>query len=312
MKSALLIHAVDWCSEEASFELEGGVRLCRTEGTDVDKLYRHLCQTQNIDESDPYNFQSHIVFPETAHDELFPYWGGPFSEISRCCNIITVCTSKPPGMCRLICSEDNFQSTSIPSIVIYEQHPDADTLRAYPDFLTVSSSGSVTITDESCAMLNEATALEIASCWGNQRKLLSSRDVDNHRIENALSYFFYAWRSYYLDHICLNLAVVLESLFSPSSAHEVSHQIAFNVSRFCEKAPHAREATYRTIKSFYALRSQIVHGGKARHRDLCMLTPQVFHLCAGILKTILGNYPLASQFCQEAERRRLFDEWMFS
>jgi hypothetical protein len=152
---------------------------------------------------------------------------------------------------------------------------------------------------------------EIATCWKTQARLLSTGDMDNHRIDNALSYFFYSWRSYDLDHVCLNLAIVLESLFSPSSAQEISQQIAFNVSRFCEEDPAERQSVYKTVKRFYGLRSQIVHGGKAKYRDLVALTPEMFHLCAKLLKSIMSNYALARQFCHEKERTALFNKWMF-
>jgi|GEM_PF-2098929 len=310
MKSAVLVHLLGWCSERTSFELGGGVSLCRTDGSDVEKLYLHLCRTQNVDQGEPFHFPSHILLSEEAHDELFPYWGGPFSVVSRVCNVITVCTSNPFGMCRLISSSDDFQTAWIPSSVIYEQNPDLEILRAYPDFLKVSADSVMTM-GEHFPRLDDAALNGIKTCWSNQLKLLSSRETDNHRIDNALSYFFYSWRSYYVEHMCLNLAVVLESLFSPSSQQELSHQIAFNVSRFCGQTPEERAVTYKTTKRFYAVRSQIVHGGKAKHYDLYTLTPEVFHLCARILKAILSDYALALRFCQEEKRRAYFKEWLF-
>jgi len=312
MKSAVLIHVLDWRSDATDFALEGGVRLCRTQGSEVEKLYHHLCETDNVDQGEPFSYSSHILLSDETHDELFPYWGGPFSVISRCCNIITVCTSSPPGMCRLICTKDDFRSLCIPSEIIYEESDDADILRTYhPDWLSVSSDGTVTATNVRAPLLDATTMQEIAACWSTHLKLLSTSDINNHRIDNALGYFFYAWRSYYLEHACLNLAIVLESLFSPPSAQEVSHQIAFNVSRFCEKTPLEREAIYKMIKHFYGTRSQIVHGGKAKDRDLYIFTPQVFHLCARVLKSILSNYSLSLRFCREEERSTLFNEWMF-
>jgi hypothetical protein len=310
MKSAVLIHLLDWRSEAAQFDLEGEVSLCRTAGSEVERLYHHLCEADNLDDGDAYSFHSHILISDSAHDELFPYWGGPFSVVSRCCNTIALCTSCPLGMCRLISSRDDFHTSWISS-VIYEQNPNVEILRAYPDCMAVSSDGTVTVKGEQFPALDGGTMREIATCWNTQLRLLSTRGTHNHRIENALSYFFYSWRSYYLDHVCLNLAIVLESLFSPSSSQELSHQIAFNVSRFCEKGAKEREAIYRTIKRFYAVRSQIVHGGKAKDRDLFTLTPEVFHLCARILKSILSNYAIAQRFCREEERSTLFREWMF-
>ncbi len=311
MKSAILVHLLGWRSERTEFELDGGVTLCRTEGTEVERLYHHLCEAQKIDEGDPFNFPSHILLSDEAHDDFFADWGGPFSAISRCCNIIAICTSSPLGMCRLLTTKDDFHSEWIPSQRVYDQGPDLAVLRGYPDFLEISSDTAITVQGEHFPALDDEIMRRIAVCWSTHLRLLSTRDIDNHRIDNALSYFFYSWRSYYLDHVCLNLAIVLESLFAPSSAQEVSHQIAFNVSRFCEKNPVKREDIYKTIKKFYAVRSQIVHGGRPRNGDLFAQTPRVFHLCARILDTILSDYALAQRFCHEEKRRTLFSEWLF-
>jgi hypothetical protein len=311
MKCAVLIHCLDWRSGVTEFNLEGGISLCRTEGSDVERLYQRLCEIDNVDQGDPYNFRSHVMISDAALNESFPDWGGPFSVISRCCNIIAFCTSSPLGMCRLVSTKDDFCTSWIPSTVIYEQNPHEEVLLAYPDFLTGSPNGTITLTNAHFPALDDVTMQEIAACWSTQLRLMSTRDFDNHRIDNALSYFFYSWRSYYLDHVCLNLAIVLESLFSPFSNQEISHQIAFNVSRFCEKDSGQRESVYKMVKRFYALRSQIVHGGKARDRDLYALTPQMFHFCARLLKSIMRNYPIARQFCNEQERKALFSKWMF-
>jgi len=312
MKSAILIHCLDWKSDVVEFKLGGGVSLCRTEGSVVERLYHHICAIDNVDDGEPHSFGSHILLYDDAHDCSFSYWGGPFSVISRCCNFIVICTSSPIGMCRLISSKDNFTTSLTASSVIYDDPPDAEFLRAYPDFFSMDADGRITTTNERFPVLDDSTLKMVAQCWNTYQDINSKNDIDNHRIINALSYFYFSWRSYYIEHVCLNLAIVLETLFSPSTNQELSHQIAFNVSRFCENTPERREMIYKKVKRFYAVRSQIVHGGKARDKELYTLTPEIFLLCTKILLNILSNSSVAYRFCHEKERVALLSEWMFS
>lgn len=94
MKSAILIHLLDWSSEASRCEMEGGIALCRTEGSDVEKLYLDLCQTDNLDQGEPWSFPSHILISEVAHDDSFPYWGGPFSVRFGCLTCVNCLTGK--------------------------------------------------------------------------------------------------------------------------------------------------------------------------------------------------------------------------
>ena len=311
MKSAILIHCLDWAADGSEFNLGQGVSLCRTNGSDVERLYHQVCETQNVDEGDPFSYDAHVLLTEEALDDSYPYWGGPFSIISRCCNFIALCTSSSLGMCRLLTSKDDFNTSWTPSMIIYEDHPDAEILRAYPDFLSMAADGTITTTNERFPVLDDSTLQIIARCWDTYHTLRLSNNIDNHRIANALSYFFYSWRSYYMDHVCLNLAILLETLFSPSSTQELSHQISFNVSRFYENTGEKQEALYKKVKRFYAVRSQIVHGGQAKDKGLYTLTPEMFHLCSQILIHILSNTDVATRFCHEKERTRLLSEWMF-
>ena len=310
MKSAVLVHLLEWGYQSPKFELGDGIELCCLKGSKVENLYNKLCEIDKVDEGEPFHYPSYILIPDSAHDDLFSYWGGPFSIISQCCNMISLCTSYPIGMCRLITSRDDF-NTSWATSIIYEPNDDLSILTAYPDYLTISTNGTVTCTGDHFQTLDEPLLRNIATCWNNYLKLSKSSNIDNHRVKNALSYFFYSWRSYYLEHVCLNLSIVIETLFSPSSSQELSHQIAFNASHYFGKDANEREVIYSSIKRFYNIRSQIVHGGKAKFHELAAFTPEVFHICAKILKSILIDYTMAQCFCNETDRNNLFKKWLF-
>jgi len=310
MKSAVLMHLLLWETDDASFDMGDGVSLWNASGTRVEGLYHHLCETENLDQGEPFSFTSYVLMQDAAHDEIWLYWGGPFSVISRVCNAIAVCTSIPLGMCRLLTTKDGFRTLWIPSDVIYEMNPEHDFLAADPKDIQVSGD-SISVSNVRFPRLNDVTLADIRTLWDTSKRLHSSSKLDPHRVDNAMSYFFYAWRSYYMEHVCLNLSIVLEALFSPSSQHELAHQIAFNASRFLGKTSEERGEVYAVVKRFYAIRSRIVHGAKAKDRDLYRLVPRVFHLCAGILKGILLDCDLAVRFCNKDQRQELLDSWLF-
>ena len=310
MQTAILIHCLGWESQSTEVDLEAGLKLCRTEGTKVEKLYHKLCKRNEVDQGDPFYFPTHILIDDSMHDDLFPYWGGPHSIVSICCNLISICISQPLSMCRLITSKDNFRTSWVTS-TIYEASEDSDIIRARPKIENFKGNDLLPFQVESIGDLGDSTIHEIGKCLKTISEVQNSNKTDNHRIDNALNYFFYAWRSYHLEQVCLNLAIVLESLFSPSQAQELSHQIAFNTAHFIGNEAKDKEQVYKTIKQFYNLRSQIVHGGKAKERDLFLLTPEVFHLCAFILKKILSSDDLAMCFSSEKARSEIVRTWMF-
>lgn len=310
MKTAILIHCLGWTSQSSEVDLESGIKLCRSEGTKVEKLYHKLCKKNEVDQGEPFYFPTYILIDDSKHDELFPYWGGPHSIVSMCCNLIAICISQPLSMCRLMSSKDNFRTSWITS-TIYEANESSDIIRARPKIENFKGDGSFSYQGGDFGDLDDMTIQKIRTAWKTFSEIQKFTKADNHRIDNALNYFFYAWRSYHMEQVCLNLAIVLESLFSPSQAHELSHQITFNGAHFYGNEAKEKERTYNIIKKFYNLRSQIVHGGKAKDRDLFILTPEVFHLCSSILMKILSRYELAMCFSSEKARNELVRTWMF-
>lgn len=153
--------------------------------------------------------------------------------------------------------------------------------------------------------LDSRTVDDILSCWKTYDSLHSGR------IRNALDFFFYAWRAYYLEHACLNLSIALESLFSPESSTEVSHQIAYFASRFWSREPNERENLYRLVKAFYTQRSRLVHGAAPKWEKLRETTPAVFRFCSQVLKRLLLDSNLAGRLNNSKLREGFLNELLF-
>jgi len=310
LETVALLHLLEWNADDLVFDLGGGVSLRRTVGSDVERLYDHLCETRMVDNGEALWCPTHIHLADQAHDDLWLDWAGPYSVISRVCNTITLCTAVPVRRARLIVGREGLQADRTQSFVIYEQSPVVEFLAAYPDSLDVSAKG-ITARGERFPALDLEHLQAIRTCWQSQQAMLAPEGSSTHRVENALAFYFYAWRAYYMEQVCLNLAVGLESLFAPVSQQELSHQIAFNMSRFCAESAGERRSTYRAAKRFYSLRSSIVHGGRARQHDLFAQTPEMFHRCSGILKRVLQDSALVESFGDEKKRRMVLDGWLF-
>ena len=311
MEATVLIHLPQWESSRDFIELEKGITLCRTEGTETEKLYNELCETRHVDDGDPFNFATHVHFSDNIDLGRIVEWRGPFSAVSQVCNLIAICSATPLGMCRLILRGTDHGRPWIHTEIIYDHSPGVDVLHTHPESIHGGGGGSASKGGGRFPLLNETVLSRIAQCWRVYTELDRVGSDRDHRVQNALSYFFYSWNSYYLDHTCLNLAIVLESLFAPPSPLEVSHQIAFNASRFYGDSRSQREELYRTVRKFYSIRSQIVHGGKPEEKSLSSITPQVFCLCAEILQRILGDRDNALRFSSGEKRKKLINEWLF-
>ena len=115
-----------------------------------------------------------------------------------------------------------------------------------------------------------------------------------------------------MDQTCINLAIVLESLFSPTNQMELTHQISFNASQFLGDDKEEKRLLYKLFKRFYSLRSKIVHGNIPDHKELFVVTSVIFILCSEILKKIYLDIGIAKFFIEDKKRSELFSNWMFS
>ena len=206
--------------------------------------------------------------------------GDPYSLVDRLSNIFTIVTDEPINMCWVIWSHDGFRSAH-------------DTHLAY-----VLTRQAAFIQHGHFVKISDLTAGQLAIAWKNSQALWHE-EKSRGRMVNALTYFYYAWHSPYIEQICLNLAITLEVLFASHSQSETTHQLAFNISRFLHSDPKNRQDTYQRIRKFYSVRSAIVHGGIPHDDRIIDITVEVFHMTAGILRDILLNEHLAQTFNEE-------------
>lgn len=127
---------------------------------------------------------------------------------------------------------------------------------------------------------------------------------------NAFDFYYFSWNSITLYSTTINLSVVLETLFSPSSTNELSHQIAFNVAKFVYTDKKERIAGYQFVKKFYTIRSKLVHGGDIRSHDFNIVL-EFFKLMSLILLKILTDITLFNIFNEDKLRKKYLEDLLF-
>jgi hypothetical protein len=283
-----LLHVFDWKLAASEVKLSPSIVLGRVESSPIGKLYEELCAVQGLDDGG-FSFPSYVALE--PHEYILNY-GDPYGLFDRVCNVIAIVTSHPVAMSRLLLSSDGFK-TCDDTQMIY-------TYGAQTEFLMA---GDFTITEKNMAEIYKAW--QVASAGWEKYKASG-------RVQNALTYFYYAWRSQYLDQTCLNLAIALEVLFSPHSQGETTHQTSFNVAHFLATSPGERKRYYDLIERFFGLRSSVVHGAMPEDDKLRDVTVQVFGLCSLILKRILLNADLAQAFAHNNLRTDMLLKFMFA
>ena len=171
--------------------------------------------------------------------------------------------------------------------------------------------GTLPLVTRAAVFVKEPFVQELQTAWAAVETNRKTR-ASNRRVQNALTYFYYAWNSQYLEQTCLNLAIVLETLFAPHSAGESTHQISFNLSRFLGSSPDEREAVYEFFKNqFFLVRGIIVHGDTPSRKHPAKIVEEAFLKVSQILRSILLDKQLLQTFMDEARRRRFLRDFLF-
>jgi hypothetical protein len=287
---AVLFHLDDWRVTTDHFVIAPGISLHRLEGTAVEQLYLRLCDSGH-DDGEPFYFRSFLQVDARNQDDYLLDYGDPYSLVDRFCNLIAVRQQHPLDLVRIIRSSDRFL-TSDSTQILYA--PGGQT-----EFLLRID-----------AVLDDDTVSDIATAWRTLDPLWrKSRSAG--RVCNALTYFYYSWRSPYLDQVCLHLMIALECLFAPHHAGESTHQIAFSVAQFMGGKPDEIERRFDFIRKLYSVRSAVVHGGHADEDKLVELVPEAFVLVAKLLLRILITPGTAREFDEESKRRQLLRSLLF-
>lgn len=277
-KIAVLVHWPRWEAEEQLFILSEGISVCSTKNHPVFESYVKMCEMDGLDSGEPFNYE--VMFLFDSDKESSPEWDSPYTNVSKLCNIMAICTASPLGMIRLLFVEGN-SDYRMQTRTLYYEGPEAVTLN--DDFPEI----------------NSLVLSKMKKCWQTYKSLTEGR------MTNALSYYFYSWRVHFIQHTCINLSIVLESLFSPNTNGEVTHQIAFYASRFMGENRLQRQAIYKNVKSFYHQRSRIVHGGMPNYEVMSKSTASMFASCSHLLEKLLLDYDLANRFNDKSKREEL-------
>ncbi len=219
----------------------------------------------------------------------------PFSIASRLCNITTICTQSHFGMARLIWSNDNYSSSNETYEIFKYTEQDQQT-----DWHNQHPSPAISV-----EMLKK--------CWESENELTLNKYgfYKDGQVTNALVFFFYAWRSYHIEEACIHLAIALESLFAPASTQELSHQISFNAAKFCGQTSQESENIYTSLKRFYKIRSQLVHGGQSDDYKIIEVINFAYPFTCKCLYKLLTNKQLLKEFDNNSQRHALFKKWLF-
>jgi hypothetical protein len=287
--TAGLLHAIDWSYPSDELQLSQFIKIRRTKDSQVLDLYHSLCAQQQVDDGDPYLYDSYVLIqPDGESDNI--NCGDPYCLLDRVCNVIAVILAHPIPMCRVILSNDAFNTS----------------LRTYEIF-NYGMQTEFLMKDIAC--IDREKGAEIKEAWA-AASALWRKQKSSGRVNSALTYFYYAWRSPYLDQSCLNLSVCLELLFTPHSQGEASHQISFNVARFLGSSQNEMKSIYRAVRSFYSIRSRIVHGGIPDEGKVIDAAIETFKLTSDCLRKILCK-GFSNIFDQDSRRRELLSTFMF-
>lgn len=203
-----LLHGIEWKYPEATeFLLSEGIKLCKFKGSYAENIYFKLCNENGLDDGDGFEYETYISIGLRSDPEHLPHEQGPDSTISRICNVIAITINGPISWYRLIGVTKNLNFSGYTYDIGF-----SNTAEQFDN-----QRGNLTI--ESLDLIKRL--------WISDR-MLRENYISNSRIINSLDYYFYAWRAWNLDQTCINLAIVLETLFSPSSNAELSHRIAYN------------------------------------------------------------------------------------
>jgi hypothetical protein len=290
LKFAILIHILDWDFNETEYIIDNGISLIHIRDHPIEKLYHSLFKEKGIDDEEPFMFNTALVlYDETNEDHSFYPSASPQSLSSIFLNLLTILNGASIGICRVIGSKDNFDT----SWGTYELY-DALTENVYE--LT-----------EVRIELNKQNLELVHRIWNNLKIVWAS---GHSRIDNALTFYYLSWNTHTFEQTAISLSIVIETLFSPDSNTELSHQIAFNLAKFMGETKADRNEKYGLIKKYYSIRSKLVHGDSIKNAELDSI-PIFFNLISNVFLKILIDKELIVLFNDNAMRKVYLKDKLF-
>lgn len=291
MKYAILIHVLHWDYYENEYIIEeDGISLINIRDHQIEKLYHSLCREKGIDEGEPYMYDTALIlYDENNEDYSFLPSPSPQSLSSIFINLLTLINGASIGFCRVISSNDNFDT----SLTTYELY----------DALTENMYELTGISIE----LNKQNLELLHAIWKNLRVVWASGQS---RIDNALTFYYLSWNTHTFKQTVISLSIVIESLFSPDSNTELSHQIAFNLAKFMGETKADRDEKYKLIKKYYSIRSKLVHGDSIKDTEIDSI-PIFFNLISKVFLKILIDKELIILFNDNTMRKVYLKDKLF-
>lgn len=281
-----IIHLLGWELKESVIELDSKVSLIDLEQHALGKLYNKMCYEKGMEDGDPLNFRVGVVIKDDIGDTV----GSPYTTLSRVMNVLTIAHLGSLGFVRTFFSSDNFKTASHTN-ELYD-YSDFDDLQIFQSKID-----------------NERIEI-VKKLWSNT-KLIWHWERQISRITNALIYYNYAWDVYSNEQTAINLSIVIEILFAPHSQGELTHQIAYNAACYLGKNKEDRIKIYELMKSFYGVRSKLVHGDYINAKDEKIIV-NAFKFISEILQKILLHNKHIQIFNNNKLRKQFLADLIFS
>ncbi|MDB5223457.1 MAG: hypothetical protein JWN83_2124 [Chitinophagaceae bacterium] len=291
MQTAILIHNISWGHSSDSVEFSNGLSFINLSNHPVEKLYHHICEKDGIDEASPYSYDLALIVNDEILGNKSFISHSEYALSTSVLNILTILKKGILGFCRVIHSDDNFQTCHM-TFRLYTTETD------YVDELTAEY-----------GKFENETAQNFRTIWNNLKLFTNSSRKS--RIENALNFFYFSWQTLSLEQTGICLSIVLETLFTPNSNNELTHQIAYNIANFFENKRKSKIERYRYIKKYYSIRSKLVHGESISDSERLSIKDYFKFVCDLLLK-IISDKELILVFNDNKSRIKYLEEKLFT
>jgi len=300
MKFVILTY-LNWDYEENEYILDEGVSFVNLKTHPIGKLYKKICTIDNIDDGTPYFYSTGLIlYDETDEDHSFLPSISHNSLSSIFINLLTIIYKGRLGyQSRVIMSKDNFKSSHL-TYELYERST------MFIDELDELHALQIKFDKNNIKLLN--------TIWNNLKSIYLSKiystNENKSRINNVLNFFYFSWNTLTLDLTGISLSIVLETLFSPHSNTELTHQISYNIANFMGNSKQDKINIYKSVKKYYSIRSKLVHGETIKEEDKNSI-PEFFRFICEIILKIMIDTELIHTFNDNNLRKKYLENKLF-
>jgi len=292
-----LIHLVRWNLESKEFELLNGVRLCKFQGSTVQKLHKQLIKKELIDEGQDYGYHTFIEIDNPIDRRHEGYQIGFFEQFDLVCSLMGITFGGYIDLVDILDLSDKRNKVFhiIPLLFYTETRPQIGwQVEKMPSNFEI----------------NPRMAKYLQNAWNSIWKGVKKQRFN--RLFNAVRFYYLANTSIRDSETVLHLVIILETLFAPHSHSEITHQVSLNVSKFLQDNVEERKKLYKKLKDIYSDRSKIVHGGAPSDENkFSNHVDKAFNITAKALYKILSSPKLSTIFSDEKLRLKYIEDLNF-